>query len=469
MLCFAEFAASQSNNSTDRDSGYDITAKSFSHGLSTSLSSWYSKSQEGNLSPASDDIFDNDQSWELVSSDSDLESVTLQNSLQKKYTQVMGPNGVAKIVHHIEVGEFRLFCYNITRTAADYTRMGNECSRSIDVWCRVSMKCSYCYFSPLESICRQFGGEALKLVKEYQELLHDKKFKTILSKTKPDEGYQLVTEPKELFASCVASIATSLNDRITCRKILLDDMKSYFCTLKTSSVDHEQELFITNNDIQDNIAKAKDVFFLLFAISPCWDCINFLFFEEHVVKQFGGNEEKQQLEKYKRHLKNRWLASSLEKYPDMAAELTCFKNCYQVQCRINAEWDTTKIKQILRLKEVIASVYNIGLSAVKLYKVTRGSIIVYFALPSSCIKELSDEQIILLADHEFLELTVHNPDSVDENKVIISYNILERFIALDNSFQTSVNHSATYNIKVSIAKCHNCIWLCINFGLSVVQ
>ena len=387
------------------------------------------------------------EQWELVSSDSDFEENNLQNNLQKKYTQVMGPYGVAKIAHHAPVEEFRLFCYNIIRTAENYHMMGQECSRSIDVWCRVSMKCNYCYFAPLESICRQFNSEALKSVKDYKEFLQDKKFETIVSKTEPYNGYHSVTEPKELFASCVVSIAISLNKRIACRKIFLDDMKSYFCTLKISSVDHEHELFITNSEIQYNINKAKDAFFLLFAISPCWDCINFLFLEQHVVKQFGGNEERQELERYKRDLKNRWLASSIQKYPDMTAELTCFENCTQIQCRINAEWDTTKIKQILRLKEVIASVYNIDLSAVKLYKVIKGSIIAYFALPSSCVKELSDEHILLLADHEFLELTILDLNSADENKVIISCNILERFIALDNSFQVP---TTMCNTKVSI-------------------
>lgn len=449
-ILFTEVAVSQSY--TDPDSGYTETS------THDSLSSFHSltKSQESNPSAVSDDVFDNER-WELVSSGSDLEESTLQNSLQKRYTQVMGPSGVAKIAHYAEIGEFRLYCYNITRTAEDYSWMGNECSRSIDVWCRVSMKCNLRYFAPLESICKQFGGdsgEALKMVREYKKLQEDKKFTTILSKTKQDDGYQSVTEPKEYFASCITNVAISLNDRITEKKVLLDNMKSYFCTLEISSTDHhQQELFITKGSIQSNINKAKDVFFLLFAISPCWDSINFLFFEEHVVKQFGGDREKQELEKYKQFLKKYWLVSSVQKFPDMTAELTCFNNCYQVECRINAEWDTTKIKQILRLKEVIASVYHIDLSAVKLYKATKGSVIVYFALPSSCIKELSNEHIVLLADHDFLELTVHDPDGIDENQVIISYNILERFIALDDSFQAPpTNHLTMYNIKVS--KCY---------------
>ena len=69
-----------------------------------------------------------------------------------------------------------------------------------------------------------------------------------------------MSEPKESFASCVANIATSMNDQIASKKTLLDDMKSYFCTLKTPSIDHEQELFITNSDIRDNISKARCVF-----------------------------------------------------------------------------------------------------------------------------------------------------------------------------------------------------------------
>ena len=443
MLYFAEYAASHSGY----DSGYGIIVTSSSQDpLSTSSHSCCPKPQEGSTSIASDEIF---KSCESLSSDSDSEEVTLKESLQRRYTQMMGPTGVAKIVHHTKVGEFRLFCYNITRTAEDYSRMGTECSRSIDVWCTVSRNCSFCYFSPLEGICQQFGDEALKkLVKEYHKFLQDKKFETILSKLKPDNGYQSVSEPKESFASCVANIAASLNDRIASKRTLLDDMKSYFCTLKVSSIDHEQELFITNSDIRNNINKAKDVFFLLFAISPCWDCFNFLFFEEHVVKPFGGDEEKQQLGKYKHYLKSRWLVSSVDRYPNMTHELVCFEISNHVTCRINAEWDTTKIKQTLRLREVIASVYNIDVSAVKLCKASKGSVIVDFALPSSCIKELSDEHIVLLADHEFLELTVYDPDSVGENKVIISCNVLERFIALDNSFQATTDLSTTYSIKV---------------------
>ena len=151
MLYFAENVAGKCYNSANYDSGYGNTAKSFSRDyLSTSLSSCYSKSLEGSLSVASDDIL---KSCDSLSSDSDSEEITLKESLQRRYTQVMGPNGVAKIVHHIEVGEFRLFCYNLTRTAEDYSRMGTECSRSIDIWCRVSRNCSYCYFSLLESIC----------------------------------------------------------------------------------------------------------------------------------------------------------------------------------------------------------------------------------------------------------------------------------------------------------------------------
>ena len=86
-----------------------------------------------------------------------------------------------------------------------------------------------------------------------------------------------------------------------------------------------------------------------------------------------------------------------------------------------------QIKQILRLKEVIASVYNTDPSAVELTKASKGSVIVYFTLPSSCIKELSDEHIVLLADHEFLELTIHDPDN---DKVIISCNILKGLLLL---------------------------------------
>ena len=441
MLHFTESSTNQSH-STD-DSGYGTTK---SQEFSTSLSSLHSRSQEGHLSTVSDEVFANEQ-WEVISCDSDYEENNLQNDLQKKYTQVMGPDGVAKIAHHAPVQEFRLFCYNITRTAENYHMMGQECSRSIDVWCRVSMKCNYCYFTPLESICRQFDSEAFKLVKDYKEFLQDKKFEAIISKTQPYDGYHSVIEPKELFASCVVSIASSLSKRITCKKISLDDMKSYFCTLKISTVDHQHELFITNSEIQHNINKAKDVFFLLFAISPCWDCINFLFLEEHVVKRFGDTEEKKELEKYKCDLRNRWYASSLQKYPDMTAELTCFENCSQIECRINAEWDTTKIKQILRLKEVIASIYNIKLSAIKLYKVTKGSIIAYFSLPSFCIKELSYEHVLLLADHEFLELTVLDVNGANENKALASYNILERFITLDNSFLAP---TTMYNDKVNM-------------------
>ena len=216
-------------------------------------------------------------------------------------------------------------------------------------------------------------------------------------------------------------------------------MKSYFCTLKISSVDHEQELLITSTNIQNNINKAKDVFFLLFAVSPCWDCINFLFFEEHVVKQFGGDDEKKELESYKRHLKNRWLMRPVEEYPNMTAELTCFRHLHQIKCRINAEWDTTKINQVLKLKKVVASVYDVDLSVVKLLKTSKGSVIIYFALPSVCNKELHDEHILLLAKHDFLELAVYDLDGPDKDKAaIISYDITERFNALDNLLASSV-------------------------------
>lgn len=346
----------------------------------------------------------------------------------------MGPKGVAKIADKIAVGEFRLFCFNITRTTEDYSRMGSECSRSNDVWCRVSMNCNLCYFDPLESICEYFSisGDEAKLIKEYKSTLSNKEYEPILHKIKPNEGYQSITEPRKRFASYVVNIANSLSDRIVDKKIRLEDMKSHFCTLKISTVDHEQELLITNRNVLDNINKAKDVFFLLFAISPCWDWINFLFLEEHVVKQFGGNEEKRELEEYKNYLKNRWLAHTAKEYPDMTHELTCFEDCNQVKCRINADWDTTKIRQVLRLKKVLASVYNVDPSAVKLLKATKGSIIVHFSLPSSCIKELSDEKVLLLARHNFLELTVYDKDGKIDTTV--SCNITEKFAALDNSF-----------------------------------
>ena len=396
-----------------------------------------SSSQEGCLSPASDEVFASGQ-YELVSSDSDAEEDDLRDTLQKKYTRVMGPSGVAKLANKVPVEEFRLFCFNITRTPEDYSRMSSESLRSPEIWCRVSMNCNYCHFSPLQIIYKHFSNgsrEFVKLVEEYRKSLEDKKFETICAKTKPNTGYQSVSEPKELFASCIVNIAIMLHERIVKKELCLDDMKSYFCTLKLSSLDQEQELLIRNTDILDNINKAKDVFFLLFAISPCWDCINFLFLEEHVVRRFGGNEEEKELESYKRHLKNRWLARPIQEYPDMTAELTCFKHPHQVQCRINAEWDTTKINQVLKLKKVIASIYDVDPSAIKLYKARKGSIIAYFILPPICNKELSDEQILLLAKHDFLELTVHDHDSSDKNKAIISFNIIERFNALSSSSQ----------------------------------
>ena len=354
----------------------------------------------------------------------------------------MGPSGVAKIANKIPIEEFRLFCFNITRTSEDYRRMSNESLRSPEIWCRVSMNCNYCHFSLLESICQHFANgcqEFIKLVEEYKKSLADKMFKTICLKTKPNEGYQSVSEPKELFAACVVNIAITLHERVLKKKLCLDDMKSYFCTLKISSVDHEQELLITSTNIQDNINKAKDVFFLLFAVSPCWDCINFLFFEEHIVKQYGGDDEKKELEGYKRHLKNRWLLRPVEECPDMTAELTCFRHLHQIKCRINAEWDTTKINQVLRLKKVVASVYDVDLSVVKLLKASKGSVIVYFALPSVCNKELHDEHILLLAEHDFLELAVYDLDGPDKDEAaIISYDITERFNALDNLLASSV-------------------------------
>ena len=397
-----------------------------------------SSSQEGSLSPASDEVFLSGQ-YEPVSSDSDAEEDDLRDTLQKKYTRVMGPSGVAKIANKIPVEELRLFCFNITRTPEDYTRMSSESLRSPEIWCRVSMNCNYCHFCPLQTICQHFSNgnrEFVKLVEEYRKTLKDKRFETICAKTKPNTGYQSVSEPKELFAACVLNIAITLHERVVNKQLSLDDMKSYFCTLKISSLDHERELLIRNTDILDNISKAKDVFFLLFAISPCWDCINFLFLEEHVVKRFGGNEEEKELESYKRHLKNRWLARPMQEYPDMTAELTCFKHPHQIQCRINAEWDTTKINQVLKLKKVIASIYDIDPSAIKLYKAKKGSVIVYIVLPPVCNKELSDEQILLLAKHDFLELTVHDPNSSDENKAIISFNIIERLNGFNSSVQT---------------------------------
>ena len=380
-----------------------------------------------------------------MSNGSDSEDDILQDSLQKEYSKVMGPRGVAKIADKIAVGEFRLFCFNITRTAEDYSRMGSECCRSNDVWCRVSMNCNLCHFSPLESICKHFSssGDELKLIKEYKNTLSNRVYESVLHKIKPNEGYQSITKPKELFASCIVTIANSLDERIADKKIRLEDMKSHFCTLKKSSVDHEQELLITNRNMQDNINKAKDVFFLLFAISPCWDCINFLFLEKHVVKQFGGDEERREIEGYKCYLKNRWLTRSVKECPDMTPELTCFEACNEVICRINADWDTAKIKQVLRLRKVIASVYQIDLSAVKLRKASKGSVIVHFALPSSCITELSDEKVLLLAKHNFLELTVCDKDG----KVypIFSYNITEKFATLDNAFQMPTNQSLSNN------------------------
>ena len=403
-----------------------------------------SGSQDG----SSDDIFLSGQ-YESVSSDSDAEEDNLRETLQKKYTRVMGPSGVAKIANKIPIKEFRLFCFNITRTPEDYCRMSNESLRSPEIWCRVSMKCNYCHFAPLESICQHFSNgnqEFVKLVKEYKETLNDKQFKTVCLKTKPNEGYQSVNEPKELFSLCILNIASVLHERIVKKRLYLDDMKSYFCTLKISSIDHEQELLITDTSIQDNINKAKDVFFLLFAISPCWDCINFLFFEEHVVKQFGGEDEKRELESYKRHLRNRWLVCSVQDYPDMSAELTCFKYCHQIKCRINAEWDTTKIKQVLKLKKVIASVYNVDLSVIKLLKTSKGSVNIYLALPPVCNKKLPDEHILLLAKHDFLELTVFDQDK--DKVAIVNYDITERFTALDNLFQVSSMQSDDNEVRL---------------------
>jgi len=408
---------------------------------------YHTKTASQDLSSSSnsdhDDVFFSGQ-YEPVSSDSDFEEDYLRDTLQKKYTRVMGPSGVAKIANKIAVEEFRLFCFNITRTPEDYGRMSNESLRSPEIWCRVSMNCNYCHFSPLESICQHFSNgnqEFAKLVKEYKEALKDKRFEMICFKTKPNEGYQSVNKPKELFASCIVSIAVTLHERVVQKRLCLDDMKSYFCTLEISSIDHEQKLLITNTNMKDNISKAKDVFFLLFAISPCWDFINFLFLEDHVVKQFGGDEERKELESYKCHLKNRWLVRPVQEYPDMAAELTCFKHHHQIQCRINAEWDTTKIKQVLKLKKVIASVYNVDLSAVKLFKATKGSIIIHFALPLVCNKELSDEHILLLAKHDFLELAIYDLDGIDKNKPIVSYDIIERFTALNASFQVPLEQS----------------------------
>ena len=167
------------------------------------------------MSPTSD-VFSNGQ-YELVSSDSDAEEDNLRDTLQKKYTRVMGPSGVAKIANKIPIEEFRLFCFNITRTSEDYRRMSNESLRSPEIWCRVSMNCNYCHFSPLESICQHFANgcqEFIKLVEEYKKSLADKMFKTICLKTKPNEGYQSVSEPKELFAACVVNIAITLHERV---------------------------------------------------------------------------------------------------------------------------------------------------------------------------------------------------------------------------------------------------------------
>lgn len=398
-----------------------------------------------NTSTASDDDDDTGR-WESLSNASDSEEDILQDSLQKRYSKVMGPKGVAKIADKIPVGEFRLFCFNITRTAEDYSRMGSECCKSNDVWCRVSMNCNLCYFAPLESICKHFSssaGDELKWIKEYKSLLRNRVYEPVLHKIKPNEGYHSITEPKELFASCIVNIANFLDEHIADKKIRLDDMKSYFCTLKKSSVDHEQELLITNRNMQDNINKAKDVFFLLFAISPCWDCINFLFLEEHVVKQFGSDEERQELEGYKHYLKNRWLNRPVKEYPDMTHELMCSEDCNLVKCRINADWDTTKIRQVLRLKKVVASVYNVDPSAVKLLKTSKGSVIAHFALPSSCITELSDENILLLVNHNFLDLSVY--DKAGNINTTVSYNITEWFAALDDSFQIPDNKPLTDN------------------------
>ena len=413
------------------DSGVDAASSTESHAQTSSQD--LSSSSVCSGSSICDDVFLSGQ-YESVSSDSDAEEDDLRDTLQKKYTQVMGPSGIAKIANKIPIEEFRLFCFNITRTAEDYSRMSSKSLRSPEIWCRVSMNCNYCHFSSLESICKQFSygnQEFIKLVEEYKETLKDRKFKIICSKTEPNEGYQSVNEPKELFAKSIVNIAIALHERVGKKKLCLDDMKSYFCTLKISSIDHEKELLITNTNIQDNINNAINVYFLLFATSPCWDCINFLFLEEHVVKQFGGDEEKRELESYKHHLKNRWLVRPVQECPDMTAELTCFRHQHQIKCRINAEWDTTKIYQILKLKKVIASVYDVDISAVKLLKASRGSVNVYFALPSICNKKLSDEHILLLSKHDFLELTVYDLDNPDKDKAaVISFDIAERFASL---------------------------------------
>ena len=409
-----------------------------------------SKLPVGNLPTINDD--DAGQ-WEPVPSDTDPEEEDRQDFLQKAYSKLMGPEGVAKLVDKISVGEFRLFCFNVARTAEDYKRMGSECSRSNDVWCRVSMNCKICYFDPLERICQHFSkGNELKMIEKYKTILSEKEYESVIHKIKPNEGYQSIIEPKKLFASCIVNIANSLYDRIVGKKIRLEDMKSYFCTLKISSVDHEQELMITERNILHNINKAKDVFFLLFAISPCWDCINFLFLEEHVVKQFGSAEEKCELQGYKDHLKSLWLAHPIKEYPDMTQELTCCESSNQVECKINADWDTTKIRQVLRLKKVIASVYNVDPSAVKLLKATKGSVIVCFALPSPCITELSDEKVLLLAKHNFLELRVL--DKHGEVSTTLSCNIAERFAALDNSFQVQTNQPSSDNEVSNRLPCH---------------
>ena len=436
FLIYIDSSADDDHNNFD--SGVDAsTAKSTTSNEDHSPSC--SCSQE-NLLNCNDDVFFQD--CQEISSDSDSEEETFQETLQKRYTQVMGPSGVARIVYNIPVGEFRLFCFNITRTLQDYNRMGSECARSIDVWCRVSMNCNYGYFTPLESICQQFsasGSEEAKLVSDYKILLQDKKFESVLSQLKPYEGYQCISKPKEMFASCLVNIASSFHERISRKQIRLEDMKSYFCTLKKSPISSEQEFLITNGDMQDNINKAKDVFFLFFAISPCWDCINFLFLEEHVVKQFGSNVEKRELEEYKKFLKGRWLCRSIQEFPDMTHELTCFKERQIVRCRINAEWDSAKIKQVLKLRKVVASVYNVDLSTVKLLKANKGSIIAWFSLPFiSENKELTSEQIVLLAKHEFLDLSVY---SQDNQRPIVNHNIEELFIALDDSFQNKINHS----------------------------
>lgn len=387
--------------------------------------------------------------WEPVSSDTDSEE-ECYGVLQKEYSKVMGPEGVAKLVDKIAVGELRLFYFNITRTAEDYSRMSSGCFRSNDVWCRVSIKCNVRYFEPLEMICQHFStGNEVKLIKEYKEILTKKEYESVLQRIKPNEGYRLIVEPKKVFASCIVNIANSLADQITGKKIRLEDMKSYFCTLKIFSADHEQELLITKRNVQGNITKAKDVFFLLFATSPCWDYINFLFLEEHVVKQFGGIEEKRELQRYKDYLKNLWLK---EYCPDMTQELTCSESCNQVECKINADWDTAKIQQILRLKQVIASVYNIDPSAVKLLKAKKGSIIVNFVLPSPCITELSDEKVVVLAKHNFLKLTVY--DKPGEINTTLSCNITEKFAALDNLFQGQSNEpSSDYEVSNRLL-CH---------------